>query len=472
MSSFATLNTALSGLLTHRRALDVTGHNIANVDTAGFSRRRADLVATGQSAVPALWSRSTIAGGGVSVTGSTRIRDEFLEQQALVAHGSSSRLAVEASMLGRIESTIPEPSDVGLAAQLGDFWAAWDDIANNPGNEAGRIAVLQQASTVASSLNRISAEQRGIRDAAVGEIGVLISEVNAMSARVAELNGAVGRATAAGVDAHDLADQRDQLILQLSQTIGVTTRPAENGMVDVLLNGSSLVRGTHTESLRVAEPGPLTGPYGATGMNRVEIQWNIDGYPSTVNAGRIAGLLATANEHVPQAVTELDGVAAAMVASVNALHAGGQGLDPVADVGLSFWDPTGVTASTIRVSADVAGQPTRVAAATLGAGTLDAGVAQQMAQLFSSPTGPSAVYGTMVGRLAVETQAASRRADIQGDVTQRADDQRLSVSGVNLDEELTALITTQRAYEASARLMTAVDQALDTLVNRTGVVGR
>ena len=78
----------------------------------------------------------------------------------------------------------------------------------------------------------------------------------------------------------------------------------------------------------------------------------------------------------------------------------------------------------------------------------------------------------MIGRLAVETQSTGRRAAIQGDVALRADDQRLSVSGVNLDEELTALITTQRAYEASARLMSAVDATLDTLVNRTGLVGR
>lgn len=472
MSSFASLNTALSGLLTHRRALDVTGHNIANVDTAGYSRRRADLAATGQSVVPAMWSRTASPAGGVSMTGVTRIRDEFLERQALSAHGSSARLDVESTMLKRIEQTIPEPSDVGLAAQLGDFWAAWDDVANNPGSTAGRIAVLQQASTVASSLNRIAAEQRGLRDAAASELGALVSEVNAIARSIAELNGAVGRATAAGLDPHDLADQRDQLVVQLADRIGVTTRDGENGTIDVLLGGTSLVRGSHAEALQVAEPEPLGPPYAATLMNRVEVQWAIDGYPADVSAGRAAGLVASVNEHVPKAVTELDAVAAAMVASVNALHVGGQGLDPVADVNLNFWDPAGTTAATIRLSADVAGQPSRVAAATLGAGALDTGVAQQLAALFSSPSGPGAAYESMVGRLAVETQAAARRADIGAQVAGRADDERLSVSGVNLDEELTALITTQRAYEASARLLSAVDQTIDTLVNRTGLVGR
>ncbi|HLU42739.1 MAG TPA: flagellar hook-associated protein FlgK [Microthrixaceae bacterium] len=472
MSSFGALTTALSGLLTHRRALDVVGHNIANVDTAGYSRRRADLTAAGQSVVPALWARSTSTGNGVAVEGITRIRDEFLERQAYSAHGAASRLRVEAQQLGRIEQTLPEPSDVGLAAQLNDFWAGWDDVANNPGSMAGRIAVLQHGATVASSLNRVDAELRDLRSSALGELESLIAEVNSMAANIAELNGAVSRAVAAGLDPHDLSDQRDELVLQLSKKIGIETRPGEHGTVDVLLGGSSLVRGTKAQALQVTEPEPLGPPHAGTGLDRVEVQWAIDGYPASVRSGEAAGLLETLNEHVPRAIGELDAVAAAMVATVNALHSAGQGLDPVADVNLTFWDPAGTTAATIRISADVEGQPSRIAAAAAGAGALDASVAQQIAQLFADPAGPNAAYETMIGRLAVQTQSTARRSDIQQDVALRADDQRLSVSGVNLDEELTALIASQRAYEASARLMTAVDEALDTLVNRTGLVGR
>jgi flagellar hook-associated protein 1 len=472
VSSFGSLNTALSGLLAHRRALDVVGHNIANVDTAGFSRRRASLAAVGQSTVPSMWSRTRAAGGGVDLAGVTRVREEFLERQALTSHASAARLRVEANMLGRLEQTIPEPSDVGLAAQMGDFWAAWDDVANTPGRMAGRIAVLQQASTVASSLNRIATEQRALRDAAVGEATALVAEVNAMARSIAELNGAVAQAHAAGLDPHDLSDRRDLLVLQLSSIVGVTVRGGELGSVDVLVGGTSLVRGTRAESLRVAEPGPVGAPWSATGLARVELQWGIDGYPASVSSGKIAGLLATANEHVPRSVAELDAVASAMVRTVNDLHLTGQGLDPLQDTGLHFWDPDGTTAATIRLSVDVADRPSRIAAAVAGEGALDAGLAQAIAARFSDPGGPGAVYQGMVGRLAVELQAAQRRADIQVEVAARADDFRLSVSGVNLDEELATMVATQRAYEASARLLSAVDQALDTLINRTGLVGR
>jgi len=472
MSSFSSLNTALSGLLAHRRSLDTIGHNIANSATEGFSRRRVELTPVGSWTVPSMFSRPGVASGnGVGVTDISRIRDEFLETRALREHGVNSRLSTEATALARLEVAIPEPSDVGLAAQLGDFYAAWDDVANNAGDSAGRIAVLQQASTVASSLNRVASDMRGMRDSAVEEATMLVAEVNATASRIAELNHAIGQATTAGLSPDDLADERDRLVMSLGDLIGVETRAGANGMVNVTLGGTALVSGNKAEMLRVAESGPLTGPHAGTGLDAVQVQWARDGYPATVGGGRVAGLLNSANNHIPQALSDLDAVAATLVSTVNAIHQTGHGL-AAADVNLNFWDPTGTTAATIAISADVAGQPTRLAAGLAGSGTLDATVAQQLAALHEAPGGANARYQDMIGRLAVETQAAGRRVLIQDEVTRQADDARISVSGVNLDEELASLISSQRSYEAAARLLTTVDSTLDTLINRTGLVGR
>jgi flagellar hook-associated protein 1 FlgK len=470
VSDFQTLNTALTGLLAHRRALDVIGHNVANATTEGFTRRRVDLQSIGANEVPGVFSRSDRIGAGVRIADVTRIRDEFLESRALREHGLSSRLGTEATVLGRIERSLPEPSDVGIAAQLADYWAAWDDVGNRPDDTSTRIALLERAGTLTQTLHRVSSELVTLRDNQVEEASALVAEVNATAARVAELNGRINDAVAAGMEPHDLADQRDQLILSLSKLIGVTTRPGGNGQTDVFIGGSTLVRGNLAETVRVAEPGPLTGPFAGTGLPRMEIQWSVDGGPVMVEQGRVAGLLAGVNVHVPQAITELDGVAATLVASVNALHVAGADLSGT--TGRNFFDPTGVRASTIAISADVAGQPDRIAAASATGGTLDASVAQSLAALAGAPSGADAVYKTMVGRIAVTTQAADRRERIQADVVKQADDARLSVSGVNLDEELTNLIMEQRAYEASSRLLTTIDQTLDTLINRTGMVGR
>jgi flagellar hook-associated protein 1 FlgK len=471
MSSFGSLNTALSGLLAHRRVLDVIGHNIANVGTVGYSRQRVELTGLGGSTVPAMFSTPSASNGGVSVSDVTRIRDEFLERRTVREHATGARLDIEATVLLRIEATIPEPSDVGLAAQLGDFYAAWDDLANNPGDSAGRIAVLQQASTVASTMHRIASDLRELRDAALGESTMLVRQINTIAGRIAELNGAVRRADAAGLDAFGLEDERDRLILQLGQLAGVETRTREDGSIDVTLGGSTLVRGDFARELEVVEPGALS-TYPGTGFNEVQVRWKEDGFPVAVVEGRLGGLLNIANEHVPHTLDDLDRVAASLVDTVNALHTTGQGLDPLNDVNLSFWDPGGTTAATIAISADVLGQPSRIAAAAAGSGALDVSIAQAIASLAEAQGGTIDAYQDLIGRLAVETQGASRRAAIQAEVINQADDARLSVSGVNLDEELTNLISTQRAYEASARVLTAIDGVLDTLINRTGVVGR
>jgi flagellar hook-associated protein 1 FlgK len=197
-----------------------------------------------------------------------------------------------------------------------------------------------------------------------------------------------------------------------------------------------------------------------------------DGSEAAVTEGSLGGMLTGVNVHLPQAMVELNGVAASLVSGVNGLHVTGQGLDPVADTGLNFFDPAGVTALTLSLSADVAGQPSRIALAAAGSGVLDVSIAQQMAALAGSATGPDSAYQQMVGRIGVATQTAARRETIQESVIQSADDARLSVSGVSLDEELTSLVQSQRAYEASARVLTTVDQMLDVLINRTGVVGR
>jgi flagellar hook-associated protein 1 FlgK len=387
-------------------------------------------------------------------------------------HGSAQRLQTESSMLWRIEQMLPEPSDVGMSVQFGDFFAAWDDVANDPGNSAGRIALLQQGRSIASTFNRVSSDLTNLRNKSVKEVDQLVSQVNANAAQIADLNQSIAQATASGLDPHDLADRRDLLVKDLADLIGVSVTQGDLGTVNITLGGSSLVKGSRSEQLKVAESGPLGGDFAGVPMNTVEVQWAIDGYPATVTGGRVAGLLATANVHVPRTISDLDKVAATLVTTVNAAHQTGQGLDTAADVNLNYWDPAGVTAASIKLSSDVDGNPTRVAAGIAGSGALDATIAQQIAAMHQTSGSADSVYADMIGRLAIETQTMEQRSYLQTEVTNQADDARISVSGVNLDEELTAMITAQRSYEAASRMLTTIDQALDTLINRTGLVGR
>jgi flagellar hook-associated protein 1 len=467
MSDFSALNSALSGLLAHQKALQTAGHNVANAATPGYSRQRVNLMSIGGGVIPAVWSKPDSIGRGVEVTGLVRIRDEFLEARMLRESATGAHLRTLGSVMNRIELVFPEPSDVGLGHQLAELWGAFDDVANQPGSISTRIALIERATTVANELNRASAELGNLHTSIVDQAGVLTAEVNATAARVADLNGAIRNATNAGLSPHDLADQRDQLIERLGELVGATTRPGADGSVNVFVGGTTLVRGDRAERLTVQvddDPGPL-------GLKAVQVQWAKDGYPAQLASGEIAGLLDSANVTIPKYLAQLDAVAVRLATQVNGIHGGGFDLD--GNAGLDFFtSATPMTAASIRVNPAVAADARLIAASGDPTGQLDAGTARALAAIGESTQRPDLVYNELIGSLGVENQALQRRQNIQGEVIRQVDDAREGVRGVNIDEEMVAMVQSQHAYAASARLMTAIDEMLQTLITRTGVVGR
>jgi flagellar hook-associated protein 1 FlgK len=144
------------------------------------------------------------------------------------------------------------------------------------------------------------------------------------------------------------------------------------------------------------------------------------------------------------------------------------GLDGIG--GRNFF--AGTSARTLTLSADVAGNPSAVAAAAAANGTLDGSIALNMADIGSTTTGADANYRAYIVGLGVDSQTTQQRADIQQQTTDQIDAARDGQSAVSVDEEMVNLVQFQHAYEASARVMTTIDQLLDTLINRTGMVGR
>lgn len=132
MSTFSGLNTANTALWAQRRALDVTGQNISNVNTEGYSRQRVDLKAIGGSAVPAFYSVGSGIGGGVNADDVTRIRDAFLEGRGHTEHANSARLTAETGAYELVEQAFREPGTTGLQNLMADMWRGWQDVANKP----------------------------------------------------------------------------------------------------------------------------------------------------------------------------------------------------------------------------------------------------------------------------------------------------------------------------------------------------
>ena len=451
MVSISTLYTSLSGMNAQRKILDVTAHNIANEATPGYHRQRVELMPLGVSSVAAVFAGQGSHVGGVDIVGVNRITDQLAENRLLAETGMHGGTTTMRASMEAVELAFPEPSDDGLAAIIDDFFGGFSDLASRPGDSATRSQVLERAQTLVDALHRAAGDLQTVTDTSKGAIIDLASDANSIAQQIAELNKAItGSATAA----NDLTDQRDVLIRQLSDLTGADPRPQGSGSVDVYIGGRAIVSGNY-----------VFGLDGAGGA----LHWAADGTNVVAPPSKAASLTATINDVVPRYQSMLDGVASGLVSQINSLH--NAGYDPTGATGLDFFDPAGVTATSISISSDVAGQPNKIAAGgpvfpgPTAPGPLDGEQARAMAALADSTTGPGSLYRSMVSTLGVEARTAIRRDSIQGTVLAAAEATANSVGSVSLDEEMASLVATQRAYEANARVLNVVNDLMGTLIN-------
>ncbi|MDK3257420.1 flagellar hook-associated protein FlgK [Blastococcus capsensis] len=466
MSTFSGLNTATTALWAQRRGLDVTGQNIANANTDGYSRQRVDLAAISGSTVPAFFSTSSGIGQGVSADDVMRIRDSFLEGRGHTEHANNAQLVAETDALELVEQAFREPGDTGIQKMLSEVWSGWQEVANSPDDPAARGQVLKRLETLVGGLH-FSQDQLGGQWAQTREnLAVLVDDVNAAAENIASLNVAIQRATQSDLPSNDLADQRDLLIMKLADQVGATVRHGKDGVLDVVVGGMSLVSAGSATKFALAGS---TDPDTAAG-DPLRIVTAVGAF--TVRpGGTAAGQLNALNTIIPGYRGQLDGIATSLATALNDTHAGG--FDLYGDPGTAILGSSGgpITASTISV---LTTDTKRIAASSIGPGApnLDRGNADKIAQLANSATGVDATYRTMIVELGVQSAVSQRNLDIQTSITTTVDAARDSVAGVNLDEELTNMLSYQHAYAAAGRMITAIDEALDVLINRTGLVGR
>ncbi|MGY1805618.1 flagellar hook-associated protein FlgK [Blastococcus sp. SYSU D00922] len=465
MSTFSSLNAATTALWAQRRALDVTGQNIANVNTEGYSRQRVDLQAIGGSVVPAFFSTSPGIGAGVNADDVMRIRDAFLEGRGHTEHANSARLVVEADTLEQVETAFREPGDTGIQSLLADMWDGWADVAKDTKTDAPRTQVLERLQTLVGGIQFSSASLDAQWGQTRENLDVLVKDVNAAAATVAELNKAIRVAKQADLPANDLSDRRDLLVMKLADQIGATIRPGEYGSVDVVVGGMSLVSGSSANELAVAGP---TDPALVTPTDMPRIVTKAGNYPVTAS-GTAGGQLSALTTLIPEYRKQLDDIAAGLVTGLNAVHT--TGFDRNGDPGGAIL--SGTTAATLAV---VITDPKKIAASSVaptgGVPALDNGIADKIAQMRHDAAGTDATYRKMIVGLGVQAAVAIRNQDIQAVITTQVDAARESVAGVNIDEEMTNMLSFQHAYSAASRMVTAIDETLDVLINRTGLVGR
>jgi flagellar hook-associated protein 1 len=465
VSTFRGISASLTALHANQRAMEVTANNIANVNTEGYSRQRVNLTEIGGPSVPGVHFQARPVGDGVIIDNVERLRDTFLESRGRVEHGQQAYLQGTQQTLGRVEAAFAEPGDTALQAQLGEMWNAFADVANKPDDQAARSALMVRSTVVTDTIRNAAGQMESVWNTAHEQLNALVSEVNATAQTVAELNQSVVANSNIGQPANDLADKRDLAVMKLVELTGGTVNERPDGSVDVQVGGSLLVMGSTARQMQ--EPTGANTIGDAKLGSLVEVRWADGNNPKVAtSSGKLGAALESMNSTLPTYSTRLDGVATDLADTVNAAHAQGQtdaGVRGGTYFGSGSADP--VNASNIRMEIS---DLKDLAMADYGAppGAKDGTNADRMADLAKQPDGPNQRYKRLVVDLGVQTQATNRRVEIQDGIVNEVDAQRTGESGVNLDEEMTNLVQFERGYQAAAKVITTIDEMLDTLINR------
>ena len=264
----AIISSASHGIEIGRRALqaqqaslNATGHNIANANTPGFSRRQIRLenaISSGQNGI----------GSGVDLEGVTRQRSRFIDAQMRMQQQVLGRWEVLESAIGTIEAVFNEPagagsseagtmfnepSGLGLSGSFSRFWNARQDLANVPESGAARAAVRQEADFMVNTLHQYYQKLRDARNGMDADVMDEVSDINEMLDQLADINSQVPRASFDGGDAGDLKDRRDLIIDELSRRVDISLTESDNGQISVLLAGHNLLQGDHVVHLQVRQ---------------------------------------------------------------------------------------------------------------------------------------------------------------------------------------------------------------------------
>ncbi|QGQ20318.1 flagellar hook-associated protein FlgK [Cellulomonas sp. JZ18] len=474
MSTFSGLGTALSSLVAQRVALDVAANNVANVNTVGYTRQRAVLSSLPASTVPSMFSTSDGVGLGTTASGIQRLGDVFLDNRVRTAAAGAGRLDVVADAYTRLEKSIGEPAKTALGAQLSDLWAGWSDVARSSDQDAARAVLLERAVAVTDRLHAMYSAAGTQWEQARTEASALVERTNVAAGQVADLNERILAIENAGGQAHELADQRDMLVTELADLVGATARVRDDGQVDVFVGGNALVRG---DKLSTIELRGATSFSAATGGQAVSVVWSArPDQPVGLADGRVAGLLTVlappaggGGGVLTEAAAGYDELARTIAGQVNALHREGHTRDGATDIDFFRFEPGVPAALGLRVAVtDVA----QIAAGGDGLGAYDGSVAAAIAKIGAGADGPDAQWRRTVTDIGVRTASATSRAQVAAVALSTAEQQQLANASVDVDEETVNMLAYQRAYEGAARVLTAIDEMLDTLINRTGVVGR
>ncbi len=454
------LNAGKTSLLTNQKSIEIVGNNIANVNTKGYSRQRAEL-----TQIPAVTFGDFFVGQGVTVSDVTRDYSVFISRQLQdksVEYGEETGRSGPMTELERIFSV----SEDNLAAKINTFFDAWQQLSVNPSGQVERDSVIQQGQLLGSAFSDINDQLDTLTTNMNTEIIAGVGDLNEKIAQIARLNDRINLVEISGQTDNAGRDQRDLLVNDLSQKLGVQTYSDNRGMLNVQLPGGlPLVQGNQAMTIKTVTSG-----------TDVTLQLDVAG--TTINienenlGGEFKGYFDVRDNFISSLRTNLDTLATDLTSAVNDIHSAGYFIDPatgLATNGQDFFNPVAVNASR---HVEVAFTDARLVAAA-GLSTAAPGDNQNallIAQLETTHqvTGTTdtfdGYYSQMVSNVGLE--AARNKLTLSGanDAMTQLQNLRDGYSGVSLEEEMISLMQYQRGFQSSAKFLSTVDEMMNSLL--------
>ena len=464
---FNTLNSSTMALNAHSRAIETTGKNLANVNNPNYARQR--IIYGDRGTVQTPEGAQSL---GLEALGIQQLRDVLQDRQLMREIGLSGSFEQQQETLQRALAGLGQSIDGGssisatgstsggLGAAIDDFFNAFQNLASRPTDAGARQTLLQKTGILTDTLHEADTRLAQVQTDVDAGIDANVTDANSIISTISDLNKQIARFEVGHPGtAVDLRDQRQAKLEDLAKILPVHVTDLGDGQVKLTVKDAG-----NTDIVL------LDGPtvYGSLAFTGTALTGGATPTAIALASGSIYGGLTVRDGAVQQLRDSLGAFAGQLVTSVNGLY------NPASTAGADFFDPAGTTAGTIALRSGLTAATLVTGAGAAGDNTIAVAIANLANTNFSTAAGDaidgtfSQFYSHAVSDLGQALSTATARADDQEKIQTLVRNQRDTVSGVSMDEEMSDLVKFQRAFQASSRVFSVVDELLDTVVNRLG----
>ena len=454
MGLTASLNLSLQSMLVEQGAIETTSNNIANANTTGYARQRPDIAEN-----PPIQIGNLTFGDGVQLQAVTSLRDSVLDLRVNQETQIQGQITSFLNGGTQIQQLFNQAGGSGLQSQLTAFFNSLSALAANPSDVNTRQGVLSAAQSLASAFNQTSASLTTLQQNTDLSVSQSVSQINALTQQIAAVNAQVTTATTSGENAGPFVDQRQQLINQLSNLIGVQEIDAGNNSLTLTTgNGAALVVGNQSFAL-TSQINPTTG------LQDVFSQGS--DITSQITGGQIAGQIQIRDQEIPGIQSSLNALAGDLATAVNTQNQAGFDLNGAAGGNL-FVPPAAGNVGAAANLALATNDPTKIAASgdgTTGDNANANALLNIQNQTIVNGQTPLNAYSGLVFQVGSDVSNAQSDQQSSNLILQQVQSLQGGVSNVDINEEAANLILYQNAYQASAQVSSVIDSLLQTTIN-------